>query len=404
MTVEVEHRDPALSVFRLAEPGTAATAPAGSGAWQELLAACRDAGNLLPAGCRAAPRRDDGTDAVASTSVLARACALDGHMPVADTAAPRPADALAASGSAAEAIGMYLRAQRDTLIELDPAVRSDAPGAAPRMRVDVQRLRSTLVTFGSLIDRSGVDNVDADLGWLVEELDRVCNAAVVSHRLTVIVEAEPSGLVLGPIAVRLTDLTSAGQLRHRDALLAAVTSQRYAALLDGVDAVLAAPASDHGRKPAKAEVPRLVRKAVRRADRAIAAATRARTLTLPPTDPVGFPLPGVPDRTTALRAAGEAAEQARYAAEAAVPVAGRDAVALAVVVAAVQDLLAEHHDSVLTRAVLHDAGVAAYEAGENAFSYGVLYARQSAAAERLEAALPKLWSRAKRGKARGWLH
>ena len=104
-----------------------------------------------------------------------------------------------------------------------------------------------------------------------------------------------------------------------------------------------------------------------------------------------------------LRAAGEAAELARYAAEAAVPVAGRNAMALTAAVGAVQDLLAGYHDSVLTRAALRAAGGAAREAGENAFSYGILYARQSAAAELLEAALPKAWLAAEREKIRGWL-
>ena len=47
-----------------------------------------------------------------------------------------------------------------------------------------------------------------------------------------------------------------------------------------------------------------------------------------------------------------------------------------------QDVLGAHQDSVVTREVLRRQALRAYADGENRFTYGVLYARQAAAADR----------------------
>ena len=93
-------------------------------------------------------------------------------------------------------------------------------------------------------------------------------------------------------------------------------------------------------------------------------------------------------RDEALHEARKAAKRSRYAAEAAQPTAGTRAKKLAGAMEDLQELLGDHHDSLVARQVLREAGMAAHAAGENAFSYGLLHARQAAEAERIEADLP----------------
>jgi CHAD domain-containing protein len=300
--------------------------------------------------------------------------------------------------SAAAVVGAYLRAQRDALITYDPAVRRGVPDSVHKMRVGTRRLRSTLKTFRPLLDGDAADALQPELKWLAEELGHVRDAEVMTARLDAAVHAEPPELILGPVAARLTGHLRASTARHREALLAALTSERYTRLLDDLDALLAAPPPERGTRPATAEVPRRVRKAVRRVDRFMAAAG-----TTPGDSPAGPPLPGVTDRDTALHEARKAAKRARYAAEAAIPVGGELATELAGVMESVQELLGDHHDSVVIRELLRTAALAAHAAGENAFSYGLLHARQAATADRLDAALPETWHDATHARPRSWL-
>ncbi|GIH16309.1 hypothetical protein [Rugosimonospora africana] len=52
---------------------------------------------------------------------------------------------------------------------------------------------------------------------------------------------------------------------------------------------------------------------------------------------------------------------------------------------------------------MRDYGMRAYLDGENAFTYGLLYAAQRETAERAVADLPRIRHRAGRGKVRRWL-
>ncbi len=323
-----------------------------------------------------------------SPSKLARA--LGSRLP---ERAPDPAG----PGTAAALVGGYLREQRDALIGADPAVRRDVPDSVHKMRVATRRLRSTLKTFRPLLDGTAADAIRAELGWLADELGRVRDAEVMAARLAAAVHAEPPELILGPVTARLTGQLRASVAGHRETLLATLSGERYARLLDDLDALLAAPPADRGTRPASAEVPRRVGKAVRRVDRLMAAADAA-----PPTR-TGPPLPGALDRDTALHEARKTAKRARYAAEAAVPVGGRRAIKLAGAMESVQELLGDHHDSVVIRELLHTTALAAYAAGENTFSYGLLHARQAAIADQLDAALPRTWRKATRRQPRSWL-
>jgi len=322
-------------------------------------------------------------------SKLARA--LDGRW-------PGPAPAPAPAGSAAAVVGDYLRAQRDVLVDFDARVRRDEPDAVHKMRVGTRRLRSTLRTFRPLFDRDEANRLRVELRWLAEALGGVRDAEVLGRRLSASLDDVPDELVLGPVAARLIDGLRADQARHRRALLRVLDGNRYAALLDDLDELLAAPPSDRGAQPAGKELRGRVRKAVRQVEGLLDAAEQVR-----PDGGTDLPLPGAIDRNTALHEARKAAKRARYAAEAVAPVAGAPATRLAKAMEDLQELLGTHHDSVVTRELLLRTGLAAQAAGENAFTYGVLYERESAAAAAAEDDVPAARKALTARRIRTWL-
>jgi len=334
--------------------------------------------------------RKAGATRAAAPAKIARA--LDGRWP---SDAPAPAGP---EGSAAAVVGAYARRQRDAIVEYDPRVRRDEPDAVHKMRVATRRLRSTLRTFRPLWDRTAADELRAELRWLAEVLGKVRDAEVMAARLQGGLAALPTEQVVGPVAARLTGGLTAQAAADRTVLLAALDGRRYAALLDDLDELLAAPPTERGLRPAARYVPQRVRWATRKVDALLDAADAAAAA-----PPRALPLPGVLDRDTALHEARKAAKKARYAAEAAAPVGGSGAAALVTALEDLQEVLGEHHDTVVVRDLLRTTGMQAYAAGENAFTYGVLEGVQRSDAAGLEARLPAARKALRAKKARSWL-
>ena len=69
----------------------------------------------------------------------------------------------------------------------------------------------------------------------------------------------------------------------------------------------------------------------------------------------------------------------------------------------VQSVLGDYQDSVIARQVERELGMSAHLAGENAFSYGLLYERDACDAGRLQAQARQAWKEARRGRYRRWL-
>ena len=113
-----------------------------------------------------------------------------------------------------------------------------------------------------------------------------------------------------------------------------------------------------------------VRRAARRLQRALAA------------------VPAAGDRDAAIHEARKATKRARYAAEAAMPALGRTASRQAAQAKELQQLLGDHHDSVVARTVLLDLAAKARAAGEDTFTYGLMHQRQACQAATIEQALP----------------
>ncbi|MFJ4579455.1 CYTH and CHAD domain-containing protein [Streptomyces echinatus] len=277
----------------------------------------------------------------------------------------------------------YLRAQRDALVELDPAVRRDIPDSVHRMRVATRRARSTLRTFGNILDRAVTDPVAAELKWLAGELGIDRDQEVLADRLSTALDALPPGLVTGPVHERLT--AWAGR-RHGGAhahLTGVLDSRRYLILLDSLDTLLVDPPL---RKAARKKPEKALGKAVRKDEKKLTGLVE-HALELPPGE----------DRDVALHEARKKAKRTRYAAEAVTDALGGPARSLTESMKSLTTLLGDHQDSVMARRTLREFAAVAHAAGESAFTYGLLYGREEARAAELEAELPERWRKITNG-------
>ncbi|MGC9669430.1 CHAD domain-containing protein [Planosporangium sp. 12N6] len=316
-------------------------------------------------------------------------------------------------GSGARALNAYLRRQYDAILDTDEAVRRGDPEAVHDMRVAIRRLRSTLRTFRPLFDPVHAGRLRDELRWLGGLLGDVRDGDVVDGRLAVAVAAEPPELVAGPVAARIHGRLAARTADARTRLADALGGPRYAALLDTLNGL--AETAPPGRVPRK-RLRRRARKAVRRADRyldtALAAADTAATGT-PDTAATGTPVTADAtaaadtatggDRETRLHDARRAYKRARYAVEVLAPLSGRPARRLADRLTVLQDLLGGYRDTVASMELLREYGMRAHLDGENAFTYGLLYAREQAVGERRLERLGDARARARRPKVRRWL-
>jgi len=106
----------------------------------------------------------------------------------------------------------------------------------------------------------------------------------------------------------------------------------------------------------------------------------------------------------ALHEARKAAKRARYASEAMTLAIGKKARRFATQMKKVQSVLGDHQDAVIARQVERELGISAHLAGENAFSYGLLYGRDVCDGQRLQARARRTWKRASRPRYRCWMH
>ncbi|MFD6591489.1 CHAD domain-containing protein [Streptomyces anulatus] len=354
---------------RLAGEGTGTTA-----VWTEIEVELADDGDPAILDAVEKRLRKAGIRPARSASKLARALAETapghrGRRPEPD--GPR---------TAGDHVLAYVREQIRAIVDLDPAVRRDLPDSVHRMRVATRRLRSTFKTHRRLLDREATDPLGAELKWLAAELGLDRDQEVLDERLGSRIEALPAALTLGPVRGRLRAWSAARRTGSRRRIIDVLDGKRYLDLLDALDALSADPPlrPAAGRAPGKA-LPRAVLKDYERL------ATR-----------VGHALgqPPGPERDAALHEARKAAKRARYAGEAARPALGKPAKRFTRRVKAVQTVLGDHQDSVVAREALRMLAIQSHAAGETAFTWGLLYGQEEAAAEARERELPEVWARA----------
>jgi CHAD domain-containing protein len=259
--------------------------------------------------------------------------------------------------------------QVDELLVWDRAVRADADDAVHQMRVATRKIRSLLQTSPDSFGLSDDTLILDELRELANVLGEARDAEVLAERYRRALDALPPELVRGPVRERLID---GAEHRYRTGLrrsLDALRSPRYFRLLDALDALVAEPppASAY-REPAPATIDaghKKVRKAAKAARRAADA-----------------------DLDNAIHRIRKRAKRLRYTA------AAIGATGVSDRAKAIQSLLGDHQDSVVSRAHLTQQADGAHAAGEDTFTYGLLHHQETDLAvscrQQLEPALRKL--------------
>ncbi|MGY1822573.1 CYTH and CHAD domain-containing protein [Geodermatophilus sp. SYSU D00079] len=276
-------------------------------------------------------------------------------------------DGAAEGPTAGDVVLAAVATQLAALREADLAVRTGQEEGVHDLRVACRRLRSILAAFRPVLDRERTDPLRDELRWVGEQLSAARDGEVALAHLRALVAAQPVELVLGPVAARLQQTAVADHEAGARKVTRALTDRRYLRLLDALEGLqtdrpLTAAAAD----PAPRVAADAVRRTGKRLRRAVAAA-RA--------------LEGA-EREHALHAVRKAAKRVRYTAEVAAEVLGTPAEDLVDSLRQVQEALGTVQDTVVTRAYCTRLGLAAFAAGENAWTLGRLHGLEEARAAR----------------------
>jgi len=256
------------------------------------------------------------------------------------------------------ALRALLGVQLGEILRHDPGTRLGSdPESLHDMRVAVRRSRA-LLRAGSALIATDTDTLAAELKWLGEMLGAVRDLDVLLARLRA--EASELGGADEKAAVRLLRNMSRERRRARAALLKALDSDRYLALLDQFDATLNELAPTNADTSLDALARRQLKK-VRKAVKAL------------PEDP----------RDEELHAVRKLGKRARYAAELA---RNRD---VAECSKRLQDVLGEHQDSTVAETRLR--ALAAIAPPDEALAAGRLIEREHARQAEARAAWPRAW-------------
>lgn len=281
--------------------------------------------------------------------------------------------------------------QINELVVWDRAVRADVFDSVHQMRVTTRKIRSLLKDA-----QAGLS--DDTHAWVLDELRELAgvlgvarDAEVLAQRYEQELDRLSPELVRGPVRERLVE---GAKRRYQSGLrrsLIAMRSQRYFRLLDALDSIVAeTPTTATGEQPAPVTIDAAYKK-VRKAAKAAAEADQAAQAheeqlaagaDEDPDDEEEH------DRDEALHVIRKRAKRLRYTAAAT----GADDVSKQA--KAIQSLLGDHQDSVVSREHLVQQADAAHAAGEDTFTYGLLYQQESDLAEscrqQLDEALRKL--------------
>ena len=284
-----------------------------------------------------------------SSSKLARALGPTAHRPP-----------LGADSTLADVVSDYIATQCAAIVAGDLGLRLEHDVTHPT-RVGIRRLRSTLRTFAPLFDANAAAALETELVWFAGLLGGVRDADVLRVRLDRLVAELPGDLVMGPVAARIDNELAAERAEHWRDLVAALDSPRELALLGQVEQWrLAPPFVDAAHGPVDKVPAKRVRKHLNRARRKLEKRMKRAAK------------PGA-QQESMVHQARKAGKRFRYAAELAEPVIGAKASEQVAAAEALQDLLGEHQDSVVSVAALRRFGAAAGTApGENGFTFGIL--------------------------------
>lgn len=233
------------------------------------------------------------------------------------------------------------------LLEWDRAVRVDADDAVHQMRVTIRQIRSLLQASEEEFGLTDDATILSELRELAGILGIARDAEVLTERYRDALDALPPEVVRGPVRTRLVD---GGWQRYKAGLnrsLKAMRSARYFRLLDALDTVVVT-----GPPPGEEHPHATIASGYKRVRKRARAAAEADT---------------EHEQDEALHGVRKAAKRLRYVAAAT----GEEGVSARA--KNIQGLLGDHQDSVVSRTFLLAEADAAHAAGEDTFTYGVLY-------------------------------
>ncbi|WP_448852287.1 CYTH and CHAD domain-containing protein [Corynebacterium sp. 335C] len=276
--------------------------------------------------------------------------------------APKPP-----AGSPARAVVDALEANRDRLVELDPAVRADEWDSVHQMRVATRELRSHLQTFRGILEGERFELVERELKTLASILGVARDAEVVAERFENLLERDEAQGLDPHIRERLAeDMREEYRRAHRHVVFA-LDSDRYLTLLDELDALLADPplAVDEAEgKPRDTGV--VLGEHLAKAHKSLMKKHKKAMR-----DWGDHDLPRE-EREERFHDVRKAAKKLRYSAEAAGG-SGLKTGKLYKACKAMQSSLGDFQDTVTAREVLRKKAERAHRRGEDTFGYGVLY-------------------------------
>ena len=259
----------------------------------------------------------------------------------------------------------YLGTQCTVIIDAEPGLRAREEIIHPT-RVAVRRLRSTIRSYAALVDSERAAALETELVWWAGLLGAVRDMEVLEGRLEGQLAELPPELVVGPVARQIQTEIELRRQQGWSEILTALDGARYAELVAELRRWLEYPPfTDLAEAPA-AKVGRYVKKANRVLSRRLRRAMIA----------YGDHDHGADELFHSARKAGK---RARYAAEPSEPLWQDRATQLIADRKALQDVLGEHQDSVVSAEFLRELGVrVGIRSGHNGFSYGLLYAGERA--------------------------
>ncbi|OBC00529.1 CHAD domain-containing protein [Mycobacterium sp. 852013-50091_SCH5140682] len=254
--------------------------------------------------------------------------------------------------------------QLQKLLEWDRAVRANETDSVHQMRVTTRTIRSLLqaspAAFGLPEDGRILDELQ-ELGAV---LGTARDAEVLGERYARALDDLPEILVRGPVRHRLVDGARDRYQSGLQAALAAMRCDDYFQLLDQLEAVITAEPLAQAQDTKKlAEA--TIADGYRRLRRRVKAAA----------------VVDVEHHDIALHQIRKSAKRLRYTAAATGQMKVADAAK------AIQTLLGDHQDSVVSRGHLIEQADNAHNAGEDTLTYGVLYHREAEIAARCEQGL-----------------
>ncbi len=285
-----------------------------------------------------------------------------------------------------ELVQVVLNGSVQRLIANESAVQStdetDETDAVHDARVATRRLRSDLRTFRPVLDESWSEPLRDELRWVGRLLGNVRDADVLRELLETRADELPPGE--HAVALRLVARLRAERAEDREALLEALRSDRYSALVGALTAAVSDPhvQDGPGTRSARKVAPGLVRQPWRRLRKAVRS------------------LPGTPTDQE-LHTVRKRAKSVRYAAEAAAPVIGKPARRFAKRMEDIQEILGTHQDLVVADMWLVDV-LRDIDASDEAFVAGKLDGLLNLERERIRSEWPDTWRAAERHHDHGW--